>query len=184
MARPFFFGYGSLVNRRTHDYPSFGSARLKGWRREWQPSPIRSVAFLNIVRDDDCAIDGAVAEVPGGDWAALDHRERAYVRQRDESSAVSHANSGDDVHFYSVENPIPLTPTHPILLSYLDVVVQGFLLEYGRDGVDRFFATTTGWHGIIRNDRDAPLYPRHQALNQDERVLVDEKLAELSAVVE
>ena len=34
---------------------------------------------------------------------------------------------------------------HPLVLSYVDVVVQGFLAEYGIAGVGHFFATTTGW---------------------------------------
>ena len=36
-------------------------------------------------------------------------------------------------------------PKTPILLSYLDVVVQGYLAEFGEAGVARFFASTDGW---------------------------------------
>ena len=31
---PRFFGYGSLVNRDTHDYPNAVRATLSGWRRK------------------------------------------------------------------------------------------------------------------------------------------------------
>ena len=67
------------------------------------------------------------------------------------------------------------TPTerNPILLSYLDTVVQGFLTHWGRNGVDRFFASTDGWSAPILNDRDAPIYSRVQRTTEAERDLVD-----------
>lgn len=33
MNNRYFFGYGSLVNRRTHDYAPLQKARVTGWRR-------------------------------------------------------------------------------------------------------------------------------------------------------
>ncbi len=66
-----------------------------------------------------------------------------------------------------------------MLLSYLDVVVQGYLDVFGRAGVDRFFASTDGWHAPIRNDRHAPIYPRAQQTSAQERDLVDGWLREI-----
>ena len=62
---------------------------------------------------------------------------------------------------------------HPILLSYLDVVIQGYLRHFGPDGVARFVATTEGWNAPVLNDRAAPLYPRAQRLTAAETGLVD-----------
>ena len=88
-----------------------------------------------------------------------------------------------DIEVYSVPADRHGTPTHahPILLSYLDVVVQGYLREFGRDGVERFFATTSGWDAPILNDRAEPRYPRYQSLSAQETRCVDDHLMELSA---
>ena len=70
-----------------------------------------------------------------------------------------------------------------MLLSYIDVVVQGYLAEYGPDGAERFFETTGGWDVPILNDRAAPLYPRHTMLSGSERTFVDAALARLPAQI-
>jgi gamma-glutamylcyclotransferase (GGCT)/AIG2-like uncharacterized protein YtfP len=184
MTHPFVFGYGSLVNRRTHAYATAHAARITGWRRAWRHAATRPVAYLTAVPDDGSAIDGLIAEVPGADWAALDLRESAYDRVR--AAGVSHPlATAPEVHLYWVPDGkhAPASTAHPILLSYLDVVVQGYLREFGEDGVGRFFATTDGWDGPVLNDRAAPRYPRHQPLSAGEHGLVDAWLAELSVEV-
>ena len=75
-----FFGYGSLVNRDTHHFQGAQPAQLAGWRRVWRHTDLRPVAFLTVVPDPNGVIDGLIAPVPEGDWAALDIREGAYVR--------------------------------------------------------------------------------------------------------
>ena len=69
---------------------------------------------------------------------------------------------------------------HPVLLSYLDVVVQGYMREFGEAGVARFFATTDGWDAPVLDDRKHPIYPRHQVLNSSERALTDDQIAQLT----
>ena len=66
-----------------------------------------------------------------------------------------------------------------MLLSYIDVVVQGYLREFGERGVRHFFETTDGWEAPVLDDRAAPIYPRHQRLSPDERALVDDQLREI-----
>ena len=86
----------------------------------------------------DDYIDGLIASVPGADWAALDEREGAYARH-DASHAVTHPVARDlDIAIYAVDlatYPVP-GDDHPILMSYLDVVIQGFHTEFGQAGVD------------------------------------------------
>lgn len=72
---------------------------------------------------------------------------------------------------------------HPVLLNYLDVVVQGYLREYGAEGVARFFATTAGWDAPLLDDRASPIYPRHQRLAPAERALVDDALGQLGVTI-
>lgn len=180
-ADPYFFGYGSLVNCATHDYPHPAPARLKGWRRAWAQTELRKVAFLTAVPDPECEIEGLIARVPGSDWQALDEREWAYDRVP-ASDAVSHPVEGVlDIAVYAVPDHRHSSESsdYPILLSYVDVVVQGYLREFGSAGADRFFATTEGWDLTILNDRAEPRYPRHQQLSADETAFVDERLAAL-----
>lgn len=182
MNDPFFFGYGSLVNRDTHDYEQAQPAQINGWRRAWRRSPGREICYLTAVPDAGSIIDGLVAAVPNNDWAALDVRERAYLRQ-DATHQVRHEMNHDpEVAIYAIETDAhhPPTAQNPILLSYLDVVVQGYLAEFGEAGVTRFFETTDGWGGPILNDRADPIYPRAQILSDGECALVDQLLASVT----
>ena len=176
------FGYGSLVNRATHDYANAHPARLPGWRRAWRHVEGRTVAFLTAVPDPASEIDGLVAGVPDDAWEALDLRERSYLREV--ASNVAHA-LGEEAQVWLYHAPShlhrPHSEAHPILLSYLDAVVQGFFREYGAEGVHRFFATTDGWDAPVLNDRAAPRYPRHQPLTVEERDLSDACLRETGA---
>jgi hypothetical protein len=185
MHDPYFFGYGSLVNRRTHDYAQAQTARVSGWRRAWRRSPLRERSFLTVVPGCEDYVDGLIAAVPGADWDALDAREHAYARH-DVSHAVEHEAERElEVAIYAIPEGAHEAPTeeNPVVLSYIDVVVQGFLKEFGDDGVAHFFETTEGWNMPVINDRAAPIYARHQRLTSAERALVDEALGRLGARV-
>ena len=180
MIHGYVFGYGSLVNRRTHDYDEAGPARLKGWRRMWRHTELRTVAFLTVIPDPLAEIDGLVARVEAPDWTHLDDRERAYDRVT--AAEVSHAlTHRPDVHVYTIPDGkhAPASNAHPVLLSYIDMVAQGFLYEFGEDGVHHFFATTSGWDAPIADDRARPIYSRHQRLTRSETSLVDRHLSDL-----
>ena len=165
------------MNLATHDYAAPTPATLSGWRRVWRTTSLRETAFLSVETCADTQIKGIVAHVPGSDWAALDTREAAYQRH-DVSNQIAHDQAPKPTAMYQV------TPAHvvsaakpqPILLSYLDVVVQGYLDVFGEAGVAHFFSTTSDWQPIL-NDRDTPRYARHQTLSKTERALVDHHLA-------
>lgn len=187
MTDPFFFGYGSLVNRATHGYGPAYRARVRGWRRAWRHSSARQVPFLTAVPCADGEIDGLVAAVPGGDWQALDAREAGYARQC-AGTGLSPEPAGAAVsaaQIYAVPAQDWAAPGDgaPIFLSYVDVVFQGYLREFGRDGVERFIATTEGWEIPILDDRARPLYPRHQPVDAAERAWFDALLADIGARV-
>ncbi|MDZ4095557.1 MAG: gamma-glutamylcyclotransferase family protein [Paracoccaceae bacterium] len=169
-----FFGYGSLVNRTTHDFPGAVPARLQGWRRVWVQTPARDLAYLSVRPDPGTVIDGLVAEVPGGDWTALDLREAAYQRNPVLTEPLRGAPLVAQV--YAVPDPAAHGSAKAILLSYLDTVVQGFLCEFGAEGAARFFATTDGWAAPVLNDRADPRYPRVQPLSAVTRDCVDAAL--------
>ena len=183
MALSYLFGYGSLVNLATHDLPDVRPARLKGWRRAWMHTDLRPVAFLTVVPDLESEIDGMIAHVPNNDWIALDEREWAYDRIPTTQSVIHPLTYEIEIAVYAVPPPKYTKPTdqYPLLLSYIDVVVQGYLRTFGPEGADRFFATTDGWDSPILNDRTVPRYPRHQHLNTAETGYVDDHLVQLDA---
>ena len=123
-----------------------------------------------------------MAEVPNGDWLALDEREYAYERVP-ASSHVDHPYElPHEVSIYAIPNGKHHMPTkeHPILLSYLGTVIQGYLNEFGKDGVRSFFETTTGWDAPILDDRANPIYPRTQLLTRAEESLLESQLQRLN----
>ena len=182
MTDPWFFGYGSLVNRATHDHETAHPARLRGWRRAWRHTSLRPVAFLTVIPDPEAEIDGLIAAVPGGDWRALDLRERAY--DRIVTADVYHPPMPrPDVHVYTIPEGKHGAPDrlHPVLLSYIDVVIEGYLNEFGTDGVRRFFESTSGWDAPILDDRAAPRYGRHRTVPRTVRRMADTGLADAGA---
>ncbi len=179
-AHAYFFGYGSLVNRGTHTFQDAHSARLKGWRRTWRTTNLREVAFLSVVRDQDAWINGLIAPVPDADWHALDLREGAYDRVAAEHMIEHPLPHAPQIAVYSVpDRPDEGVEGHHLLLSYIDVVVQGYLREFGAEGAQHFFDTTDGWTAPVLDDRADPRYPRACRLSREETDVVDAALARL-----
>ena len=95
------------------------------------------------------------------------------------------AGAPGEAQIYTVpaEDAVDPAEKPPILLSYVDVVFQGYLREFGTEGLARFIATTDGWEAPILNDRAAPRYPRHQPLGDDERRMFDASLRALDVTI-
>lgn len=137
------------------------------------------VAFLSVTPDPLSSISGLVADVGDIGWDALDLREESYDRLvLDTDPLVGIAMYKASAAAMSMENL-----GQPILLSYLDCVVQGFHQVFGTDGVRDFFRSTTGWHTPILNDRAAPIYPRAGVLSGAETTLVDDHITMVGATV-
>lgn len=175
------FGYGSLVNARTHDYGTVHPARVTGWRRRWCQAKGRAWAFLAVTPSPETVLDGVIAEVPGPAWADLDQREFSYDRV--ETDSVEHPlPDAVRVQHYWVPDGKHTAPaeTQPVLLSYLDTCVEGYLDIFGEAGPGRFFETTDGWDTPVLDDRPAPIYRRHTAPGAAVREITDAALARLS----
>ena len=184
MIDTYFFGYGSLVNRATHNYQNSHPATLHGWRRRWCHIAPFPRAILSVTPDSSSTIEGLIAGGSDIDWDALDMREQAYDRAPAKNSVRHTLDHEPDVILYTIpdDKHPAAAAAQPILLSYIDVVAQGYLQVFGTAAATDFFATTTGW-GPILNDRKNPIYPRHQHLSLNERNFVDEHLNALSVVV-
>lgn len=183
MNDPFFFGYGSLVNTATHTFENAQRATACGWRRAWRHTDLREVSFLTAIPDTSSRIDGLIASVPGADWDALDQREHAYERLAATHQIDHQAEQILDIAIYAIapDRHGPPSNDHPILMSYLETVLQGYLHQFGPDGVTGFIATTDGWDAPIRDDRNAPVYPRYQTITKEEREMFRDCLTDIGA---
>ncbi len=173
------------MNRNTHEFEGAQTATLKGWRRIWRHTNLRKLAYLTVIPDEQGIIDGLIAPVPGDDWAALDLREAAYDRLP-AAHLISHdLDHQPEIAVYAIPDGRHVAPSaeHPVLLSYIDVVTQGYLREFGEEGAARFFITTGGWDMPVLDDRAAPVYPRHQSLSHAETAFVDDQLSALSVAI-
>lgn len=175
-----YFGYGSLVNLgslRT-PYISAHRATLKGWKRCWLSRPKVAdsfagddgLAFLSVVADVDAQIDGLLVIDHASSLDALDEREVMYTRTDLPPGALHFHDESPDVdnHFLYVADQPAATRHAQILRSYLDVVMQGYLQQFGEEGVHRFIESTLNFDIPIREDRGAPLYPRATQLADEE----------------
>lgn len=171
LMKRYFFGYGSLVNRDTHGFGDISLAEVTGWRRAWRHTGIRDVAFLTAEPDPDASIAGLIASVPDQDWAALDLRETGYQRHCVKHQIKGGADHAHEVAIYAIPPDDRAAPTEqsPILQSYVDVVLQGYLREFGEAGAQAFLDTTHGWDVPMLLDRAAPIYPRATTLSADEQ---------------
>lgn len=174
------FGYGSLVNARTHDYRAVHPARLPGWQRRWCQAAGRRWAFLAATPAAGAVLDGVIAAVPAKAWPALDAREASYDRA--ESEGVEHGLPGPvRVRHYWVPEGKHAAPARaaPVLMSYLDTCVEGYLAVFGAEGPARFFETTAGWDTPVLDDRARPFYARHTAPGAAVEAVTDAALARL-----
>jgi hypothetical protein len=185
-----YFGYGSLVNRNTlrtnivHAIP----ARLHGWRRLWRPRPDMPgfpAALLSVRREDNASVDGLLVFDHLDNLPADDLREVHYDRR---SVLLEHVETKTPlphdcpIFVYEAQHEVPLHPEPPVILqSYLDAVMQGFLVEHGEAGLRRFVQETHHFDTPIYKDRAAPAYPRAVALSPNETSLFDRLLNERGA---
>ncbi|AKI00251.1 hypothetical protein IMCC20628_01535 [Hoeflea sp. IMCC20628] len=190
-------GYGSLVNRATlrTEIVAAWPARLKGWRRTWRPRPVMehdslaipvpgtalTPSMLTAERAPESFIDGLLVIDFAANLPDIDAREFRYHRRDIALTDLEFISSGSasvsarapapdfNLHVYEARPEHPRAEGHsPILRSYLDAVMQGFLREFGAEGVHRFVAETDDFHTEIHEDRHAPLYPRAVTLSPAE----------------
>lgn len=188
-----YFGYGSLVNRATRPvYERALPARLSGWRRSWTHRGIRgdghtdcSSLTIDPTEESNAGIDGVLVSLTKADLPLLDAREAGYERlmvpmadvellAEPESGAAVPAK-GDVIVVYRshVDNRHPASVGFPILQSYIDCVMAGYLTVFGSEGLQRFMHSTHGWHFPTQDDRAEPSYPRAVAVDAVQRADFD-----------
>ena len=186
-----YFGFGSLVNHHTlrTEYVDVIPATLSGWRRHWQGRDLGEnthIALLSVHETPDCALKGMIVIDSRENLPLVDEREEGYSRVRLERDAIcvkDNPNLPQEIYIY-VANPVPEPPQKSALLqSYLDAVMQGYLLHFGEAGVEHFMDTTDDFQRSLIRDRHAPLYPRSVTLSKAEEELFDAQLRRIGIEV-
>ncbi|WP_321336156.1 gamma-glutamylcyclotransferase family protein [Breoghania sp.] len=180
-----YFGYGSLVNDSTR--PANGVAvpgRLSGWRREWRIAGRMGnfgVCSLTVRPDASREVAGLMVREDASGLPDLDEREWRYERCELAAGAFRPDNPSlppmaGFVYTARAEHYRWGDADHPILQSYVDCVLAGFLKYWGEAGVREFVQTTCGWHVPILPDRDEPFYPRAVKIDTQTQALFDDVL--------
>lgn len=183
-----YFGYGSLVNKHTLRTKFLGIRRasVTGWRRFWLPRSSDGPALLSVRPDPGHVTQGVVVYDHADHLPAVDEREAGYLRRVIEADRVGIETAPPGkapLYLYEAERGAPNAAEVDayILQSYLDAVLQGFLLLYGEAGVARFVAETEGFETTVLQDRAAPRYPRAVSLQPDEAALFDRLVSDRKA---
>ncbi len=170
-----YFGYGSLVNRATRpDGERAWPATLRGWRRTWNhrvPASDARIACTSLSIDpaiEGDVIAGVVVRMPLAALPGLDAREANYDRLALPMAAfglppgLAARSGGERVYAYRsvAARREPAGAAHPILASYVDCIMAGYLERHGEAGLRDWIASTDGWEAPRLDDRADPAYPR------------------------
>ncbi|MEK1890197.1 MAG: gamma-glutamylcyclotransferase, partial [Phyllobacterium sp.] len=136
-------------------------------------------------REEGASIDGLLVFDHVDNLAAIDLREANYDRRTvlpDQIALAASLVGGSPIFVYEAHQEVPFHPDPPMILqSYLDAVMQGFLVEHGSKGLRRFVEETHNFDTPIYRDRDAPAYPRAVRLGLSEADLFDRLLMKRGA---
>lgn len=183
-----YFGYGSLVNGRTRTRTIRAwTGTLTGWKRQWRiagQTPRGKICTLTVTPEASSSIRSVIIEDEVHRLADLDEREWRYDRHSVSTAAFSADETQSDpvstqaAYIYSAKQDHYRwgDDDHPILQSYVDCVLKGFLGIWGEDGVRHFVEETEGWHVPMLRDRKQPIYPRAEQLTPEEEVMFDDIL--------
>ena len=188
-----YFGYGSLVNRNTRPAQEIAhSARLNGWQRVWDhrvsdPYRDKRCTSLSIEPSREVAVEGVVVRLELDKLPQLDQREAGYDRlilpasdfDLPEELLEQMATEGmDEIMVYrSQEHNRGLADAeNPVLQSYVDCVMAGYLHRFGEEGVNALVSSTRGWECSLFNDRTEPFYPRWVEVSSADQQYFDDSI--------
>jgi hypothetical protein len=185
----YIFGYGSLVNEQSRNITGestfVGEARVRGLQRGWNVQ-VAAATALGITKISNAICNGIIISVSDQGLERYDIREISTKYERIELSKSDVELSSGDISdgilwAYIAIDPKEPDEKHPILQSYVDVVLAGFF-DFGVDYAKEFAISTKGWVYPV-NDRNNPKYPR--ALDKLEyKVEIDALVSSLGLIPE
>jgi hypothetical protein len=127
-------------------------------------------------------IEGVLVLDRRDNLAKVDRREIGYRRKRINIQSPDAVTSPEGLETYIYISTRDYeqwgNTEYPIWRSYLDCTLAGYIDVWGRDGAERFIASTEGWEAPMLDDRRAPKYPRAVVLNNTVQRMIDRLLEE------
>jgi hypothetical protein len=180
----FIIGYGSLINAVSRGSTAGATipaipvrvAAAFGYIRSWNS---RADAFTALglrsphPGESAITINGVLYPVKDAELQEYDGREKNYRRVEvplSQIEAVSWQRLPETGHLWiyvprdpgtqgtAVDGSAAADADHPLLQSYIDVVIEGGL-EYGDDFAKEIIETSDGWSGFWLNDRELARRP-------------------------
>lgn len=178
MKTPYYFGFGSLVNEHTLPANAlWHKATLTGWRRSWR-HPIDAEqrwAAMDVVADENSSIEGLLVVGGGEIDDYLTAREAGYKPHplnHEQLQVDGSLPAQAEVYLWTSKSPHTDNTQLYLMQSYVDVVMAGYLRNFGEAGLERFVQTTDNWHLPVFDDRAQPRYPRAVQLSEAELQLI------------
>lgn len=174
-------GYGSLLEQasRVSTWPQARVAfpvSVQGVRRGWfdqMPADLQGMSptYLGAVEDSSASTNGVVYQVSPSEFAAYKERETGYLTvevKPDRLTFYDGRTAAPDATFYffATTDPRPPDEAHPIVQSYVDIVMTGAMEQeaaypLAREAgfVEALVNGTDHWSPHWINDRIHPYRP-------------------------
>jgi len=182
-----YFGYGSLVNEFTWPRPyQKEPGKIQNWRREWKhcvDASFGRICALTVSHASNSRIQGVFIRCAYSELKEVDDREIGYERVELPFGDVVAATNPLPPRLFLYQSTSECyragNRDYPIWLSYIEVVMDGYLQMFGETGLDQFISDTAGWAAPILDDREFPKYPRARQLPIERRRLFEQRLSAL-----
>lgn len=168
MVDNFLFGYGSLIcaesRAKTGQSGISIPVRVKGIERQWNlvVDDLEGTA-VGAIDNNESQCNGVLVEVSESELPKFDEREIGYTRRpiprEDIVCLMTDRLPNGNYWVYVADEPGKPDATHPLIQSYIDVILTG-CLDINEDFAKEFITTTTGWNNPWINDRQNPRYER------------------------
>lgn len=185
----YLFGYGSLIDaasrHKTDDTGNAYPVRVSGLQRAWHAVARRSgYTVVGVTPRRGASCNGVLIEIAPHELPSFDTRERLYHRVVLPQQAITPLSvamqtlSAHTVWTYITSCAGTPADSHPLIQSYIDVILTG-CLAIGPDFATEFIETTIGWVPTWLNDRRQPRYMR--ALTETPRAVEIDQLLQAHA---
>lgn len=168
----YIFGYWSIINKANSELTTEVwdtiPVIVEWLERHWNITSTQWYTVLWIKRSVWNKVNGVLIELKW-DIKDFDERETKYTRIKLESRNIhtidtSISKPTDDIFAYIPNEENYINWEHPILQSYIDVVLS-WCINISDEFAYDFIKSTQGWWEI-KNDRDDPEYVRSMNLKE------------------
>jgi hypothetical protein len=164
-------------------------AELCNWRREWKHCvqlDSDGICALTVSPSTGERVQGVLILCSLDELRHVDERELGYLREAvplgDVCCSIESWPRSVFVYRSKQECYRQGSREMPIWWSYLECVLFGYLKKFGKPGVDRFVASTSGWATPVLDDRARPRYPRAHDIPKEERSFLDNAIARIEGL--